>query len=253
MIIDTHSHCYWPTLLPRIEEVVSTMKSNNIEKAIQIGCDMETSKEAIALAKRFPSIFYATVGYHPEEAQDIEFDQTIIDEFEALIQENREYIVGIGETGFDFHYIDGTEGGTKKLILRISQRRQKPRSKIRKNGGWRSGNSAKNTICLSSSILVMRVMPLSNIWSKITSIDVWCIVFLRILTLLRIYWISLMRYIFLSQEFWLIKNPKQFRRLLEIFLFIVSLSRRMHPFSRHRQFVERWTNLQIRDTLSRNS
>ena len=114
MIIDTHSHCYWPTLLPRIEEVVSTMKSNNIEKAIQIGCDMETSKEAIALAKRFPGIFYATVGYHPEEAQDIEFDQTIIDEFEALIQKNREYIVGIGETGFDFHYIDGTEGGTKK-------------------------------------------------------------------------------------------------------------------------------------------
>lgn len=114
MIIDTHSHCYWSTLLPRIEEIISAMQRNNIEKAIQIGCDIETSKQAITLAKRFPDIFYATVGYHPEEAQDIEFDQAIIDRFDILIKENRKYIVGIGETGFDFHYIDGTDGGTKR-------------------------------------------------------------------------------------------------------------------------------------------
>ncbi len=70
MIFDTHAHCYWDTLLPRIEEIVANMHQNNITKAVQIGCDIVTSEQAISLAKRFPGIFYATVGFHPETAQD---------------------------------------------------------------------------------------------------------------------------------------------------------------------------------------
>ena len=65
MIIDTHSHCYWDTLEPRIEEIVENMKGSGVTKAIQIGCDIETSVKAIDLARRFPGIFYATVGLHP--------------------------------------------------------------------------------------------------------------------------------------------------------------------------------------------
>lgn len=38
-------------------------------------------------------------------------------EFEKRIIENREYIVAIGETGFDHHYLDGTEGGTKSIDM----------------------------------------------------------------------------------------------------------------------------------------
>lgn len=54
MIIDTHSHCYWETLEPRIDEVVSNMQKNGVIQAIQIGCDVESSQKAIALARRFP-------------------------------------------------------------------------------------------------------------------------------------------------------------------------------------------------------
>ncbi len=70
MIFDTHAHCYWDTLLPRIEDIVESMQQNNITRATQIGCDIESSIQAIALARRFPGVFYATVGHHPETAQD---------------------------------------------------------------------------------------------------------------------------------------------------------------------------------------
>jgi TatD DNase family protein len=93
MIFDTHAHCYWDSIEPRIEDIISNMRQNRVTKAVQIGCDIESSQKAIALAKRFPGIFYATVGHHPETAQD-EFDYNIAD-FEKLIVENRSFIVAI--------------------------------------------------------------------------------------------------------------------------------------------------------------
>lgn len=53
MIFDTHSHCYWDTLEPRIDEIISNMEKMGVTKAVQIGCDIESSKKAIALARRF--------------------------------------------------------------------------------------------------------------------------------------------------------------------------------------------------------
>lgn len=61
MIIDTHAHCYWDSMLPRIEEIVENMKSHTVTHAVQIGCDIESSQKAIALARQFPGVFYATI------------------------------------------------------------------------------------------------------------------------------------------------------------------------------------------------
>lgn len=61
MIFDTHSHCYWDILESRIEAIVENMQQARISHAIQIGCDIKTTESAIALARRFPGIFYATV------------------------------------------------------------------------------------------------------------------------------------------------------------------------------------------------
>lgn len=110
MIFDTHSHCYWDSLSPRIEEVLANMKSSWVTKAVQIGCDIETSKKALHLAESHRDIFYATVWLHPETAQN-EWMFELALEFERLILENRNRIVALGETGLDFHYLDGTDDG----------------------------------------------------------------------------------------------------------------------------------------------
>ena len=117
MIFDTHSHCYWDTLLPRLDEVIDSMKKNGVLKAVQIGCDTESSGKAISLAKKYPWIFFATVGLHPETAQDLVFNDEYMQNLEDLIVENRDMVVWVGETGFDFHYLDGSDGGRNSVDL----------------------------------------------------------------------------------------------------------------------------------------
>ncbi len=113
MIIDTHSHCYWDSLLPRIDAVIENMEKNRIELAVQIGCTIESSKQAIELTQQFPSVFRATVGYHPEESQDDANYAGIMD-YELLILEHRSDIVAIGETGLDYHYLDPARAEKQK-------------------------------------------------------------------------------------------------------------------------------------------
>lgn len=107
MIIDTHSHCYWDTIEPRIEEVIALMRQHDITHAVQIGCDIPTTEQALSLVKRFPDVFRATVGYHPEHAQHFSLE-VVMDELsmlEKMINENRGDIVAIGECGLDYHYL----------------------------------------------------------------------------------------------------------------------------------------------------
>lgn len=93
------------------------MSQKGVTIAVQIGCDIDSSKHAIALSHRFPGIFYATVGHHPETAQDESGD--FISDFEQLVAENRDIIVAIGETGFDHHYLDGTDGGNVAVNMEL--------------------------------------------------------------------------------------------------------------------------------------
>lgn len=117
MIIDTHSHCYWDTLAPRIEEIIANMQANNITHAIQIGCDVEAAKKSLELARKYPIFFRATIGYHPEHAQNcsmevVERDLGVLD---TLIADNRDIVVAIGECGLDYHYL--TENREKEIEI----------------------------------------------------------------------------------------------------------------------------------------
>lgn len=47
MIFDTHTHAYFPSLREKQEEILANMHLYNIRYATQIGCDIETSLEAV--------------------------------------------------------------------------------------------------------------------------------------------------------------------------------------------------------------
>jgi TatD DNase family protein len=84
--------------------------------AVQIGCDEETSKKAISLSEMYPEVFRATVGIHPVTAQELDIGVSthIQSALEHLISNHRECVVGIGETGFDHHYLDHTREQQQK-------------------------------------------------------------------------------------------------------------------------------------------
>lgn len=104
MIFDTHSHCYWESLLPDIEKYIELMRSTKVTQSVQIGCDIHSSHQAIDLSHRYPDIFHASVGYHPENCQD-DTDFSKMLEFEKMLESNHDRIVAIGETGLDYHYL----------------------------------------------------------------------------------------------------------------------------------------------------
>lgn len=120
MLFDIHTHSYFPELAARQDEIVANMWENNVRHATQVGCDIETSKQAIKLARKYEP-FYATVGYHPTEGQILsrEMIPEIARELEQLLVTHREYIVAIGEIGFDYYHLEAGKEAEQKETQRI--------------------------------------------------------------------------------------------------------------------------------------
>lgn len=120
MLFDTHTHSYFSELADRQDEIVVDMQTHDIRYATQIGCDIPTSIQAIEYANRYQS-YFATIGYHPTEGQDLSGDEirAWVSELESLLLSHRESIVGIGEIGFDYHYLDPVRGDEQKEAQRI--------------------------------------------------------------------------------------------------------------------------------------
>lgn len=105
MIFDTHTHAYFDELAKKEGGVLSNMRENDVRFAVQIGCDSESSAKAVALAKRNPQAYRATVGLHPGEAQNMSAGKVAeeLAAIRAMLERERESVVAIGETGWDFY------------------------------------------------------------------------------------------------------------------------------------------------------
>ena len=67
MLIDTHAHLWFPEYDNDLDEVIENAITVGVEKMIVPGTNIESSKKAIELAKKYPGIIYAAVGVHPEK------------------------------------------------------------------------------------------------------------------------------------------------------------------------------------------
>ncbi|PCI89782.1 hydrolase TatD [Candidatus Kaiserbacteria bacterium] len=92
--IDSHSHLYMQQFDEDRSEVFARMKEEDVA-TIAIGVSLETSKQAIDLAKSEEMVFGATIGVHPTDTTE-KFDR---EAYEALLSE---HVVGVGECGFDY-------------------------------------------------------------------------------------------------------------------------------------------------------
>src|SRR5438105_10309990 len=80
------------------DRVVAAAHAAGVERMVTIGVDAASSAAAVALARRFPSV-WATVGVHPNESTG--YGPEHEREVERLAAEAR--VVGIGEAGLDFY------------------------------------------------------------------------------------------------------------------------------------------------------
>lgn len=97
-IVDTHAHLDFPEFKDDLDAVLKRAREHNVGCIITVGTDLESSRRAIALAKRYPHI-YATVGIHPHEAKNVTDAQW--KDFAKLVQSDK--VVAVGEIGLDYH------------------------------------------------------------------------------------------------------------------------------------------------------
>lgn len=116
-MIDTHAHLNFPELTKIIDQVVSESKAAGVTHIIIASSNLEDSKMAIELAKKYPHCLLASVGIHPHET-DPENKMTIEEQLADLdkllathnpppppdspLISHPQPIVALGETGLDF-------------------------------------------------------------------------------------------------------------------------------------------------------
>lgn len=121
MIFDTHCHGYWNGLKHRWDEVHRNMISEGVLRSVQIGTDLDTSEKALKLARDYGFDTWSTAGIHPTECQNLDQDSAprLIEQFEMLIEANRDKVVAVGETGFDYYHLTRGREAKQKQTQRV--------------------------------------------------------------------------------------------------------------------------------------
>jgi len=98
MLIDTHAHLDFPEFADDLDAVLERATQTGVTRIITIGTTVESSRNAVQLAERYPQIF-AAVGIHPNAVSEAP------DDFLAEITDLAKHpkVVAIGETGLDYH------------------------------------------------------------------------------------------------------------------------------------------------------
>lgn len=101
MLFDTHAHLDDRAFDCDREALISGLQEKGIALVMNPGCSLESSKNAVALAKKYPFL-YAAVGSHPDAADEV--DEAVLEGYRLLCREEK--VKAIGEIGLDYHYED---------------------------------------------------------------------------------------------------------------------------------------------------
>lgn len=100
MLVDTHVHLNDEQYEEDLDEVIRRALDAGVGKMVVVGFDRPTIKRALELADEHPFI-YAVIGWHPVDAVDCTEED--LEWIEKLATEHPK-VVGIGETGLDYHW-----------------------------------------------------------------------------------------------------------------------------------------------------
>jgi TatD DNase family protein len=99
MIVDTHCHLDQPQFAEDRPAVLERAQAAGVEIIVNPGTDLESSRQALALAAQYPGI-YAAVGVHPNDCAG--FDAAALGVLRELARQPN--VVAIGEIGLDYHW-----------------------------------------------------------------------------------------------------------------------------------------------------
>lgn len=102
--IDTHAHIHFKNYPYDADTTWKEAQQKHVTKMLAVGCDVESSINAVALAGRHEGV-YAAIGVHPHEAAKYLASGGKLDELKELLDNARaNKIVAVGEFGLDYYY-----------------------------------------------------------------------------------------------------------------------------------------------------
>ncbi|HEV2097462.1 MAG TPA: TatD family hydrolase [Stellaceae bacterium] len=99
MLVDSHCHLDFPDFAAEREAVIARAQAAGVGAMVTIGTRLDEFDQVRAIAESDPAI-WCSVGIHPHEAAA--HAGVAADQLTALSMHPK--VVGIGETGLDFHY-----------------------------------------------------------------------------------------------------------------------------------------------------
>ncbi|MBE7030620.1 MAG: TatD family deoxyribonuclease [Ruminococcaceae bacterium] len=99
MFFDSHAHYNDNRFDSDRHELLTSLAAEGISNVINVGADMESSRESIALADRYDFI-HAAVGVHPHDTEGMT-EQDLTD---LAQMSTHPKVVAIGEIGLDYYY-----------------------------------------------------------------------------------------------------------------------------------------------------
>lgn len=117
MYIDTHCHLQFSDFDSDRAMVIGNAKKAGVKKFILPGINLASSIQVINLAKKNPGVLFASIGFHPYEAEknpDLSTLERILREVTNLRNNDHTPLIALGECGLDYHRYKGEPATGKK-------------------------------------------------------------------------------------------------------------------------------------------
>nr|WP_326215027.1 TatD family hydrolase [uncultured Oscillibacter sp.] len=112
-IFDTHAHYDSSAFHADREAVLAALPEAGVALVVDPGCDLPTSRAALALAEQFPHV-YAAVGIHPEDCAG--YTDADLDALRQLCRHDK--AVAVGEIGLDYYWAENPPREFQQQVFR---------------------------------------------------------------------------------------------------------------------------------------
>ena len=112
-IFDTHAHYDADRFDSDRDTVLSALPGDGVGLVVDPGCDLPSSRAAVALAEKYSHV-YAAVGIHPEDCAG--FQDGDLEELRRLLRHPK--AVAIGEIGLDYYWEENPPRDFQQTVFR---------------------------------------------------------------------------------------------------------------------------------------
>lgn len=113
MFFDTHAHYDAEQFDPDRDEILAGLPGRGVSLVVNPGCDIPSSRAAVALAERYPFL-YAAVGYHPENCGPWREEE--LEDLRQMAKHPK--VVAIGEIGLDYYWEENPPKELQQQVFR---------------------------------------------------------------------------------------------------------------------------------------